>query len=232
MAAEAAFCPIPLVTVVAPEELATRLPELLLVKEMGDDAVFIKLWLELPLAKDVGDEAVFTGLLLKSPLAKDTGDDLVLVMQLRFLCLILLVKEAGAEAVFTGLLLKSPLAKDVGDDLLFMTELELVALTGDELALTKLDGLFDHSFIITPLSFYHLVKSIFATYGYFENIRQRTQHFCNTHSATILWDYLPPHPPFSSQCLPEMPGHSLSHFQRPVGPGKDGFFHTSYPAST
>ena len=148
-----------MVTVVAPEEPATRLPELSLVKEMGDEAVFMRLWLELPLTKDVGDEAVFMGPLLKSPLAKDTGDELVLVMQLRSLCLILLVKDAGAEAVFTGLLLKSPLAKDAGDDLLFMTELELVALTGDELALTKSDGFFDHSFIITPLSFLRFGKT-------------------------------------------------------------------------
>jgi len=60
-------------------------------------------------------------------------------------------------------LLKSPPAKDAGDELLFMTELELVALTADELALTKSDDLFDHSFIIAPLSFYHLVKPIFVT---------------------------------------------------------------------
>ena len=99
------------------------MPELPLVNEMGDEAVFIRLWLELPLTKDVGDDTVFTGLLLKSPPAKDAGDEL-----------------------------------------LFTPELELAVLTGDELALTKSDDLFDHSFIIiAPLSFYHLVKPIFVT---------------------------------------------------------------------
>lgn len=130
-AADAALCPVLLPTVV--------MLELPLVNEMGDEAVFVRLWLELPLTKDVGDDTVLMGLLLKSPLVKDTGDELVLVMQLRSLCLILLVKDAG-------------------DDLLVMTELELVALTDDELALTKSDGFFDHSFIIALLSFLRFGK--------------------------------------------------------------------------
>jgi len=111
-AAVAAFCPTLLLIVGTPEEVPTRLPELPPAKEAGDDAVFIGILLESPPVKDVGDEASFVGLWLEVSLAKDVGDELVFMMQLRSLCLILLVKDAGAKAVLMGLLLESPLAKE------------------------------------------------------------------------------------------------------------------------
>jgi hypothetical protein len=63
------------------------------------------------------------------------------------------------------------------DELALLTGLEIEVLTGDELALTKSVGFFDHSFIIIPLSLIKLTlsRNALAFAGPFPMLRWRQQ---------------------------------------------------------